>query len=218
MLPPAHTDHRGSLHCPDMCCCYGSCLSSSRKYGTDVTSLHFLYKLVIKTKDDLMNDHIQPAAATRVRTLWCDRVTSNHRFADVKGWFASFRHFIRFNGEFRSPGRRPEAAERVTPLRSEAGRVRRPAVDMWEAIRFIFPLNHSLVPVTDTEGNVHAPARSPATSFCPFCVVFRVFLRRFCLCLHLTHSHAVPERFRSAKIRPSQLSARHSRPHFYRQN
>lgn len=90
-----------------------------------------------------------------MRTLSCDHVTSSHRFADVKGWFASFRHFIRFNAEVRSPGRRPEAAERVTPLQWEAGRVRRSAVDKWEAIRFIFPLNHSLVPVTDTEGNVH---------------------------------------------------------------
>lgn len=29
--------------------CYRSCLSSRRKDGTDVTLLHFLYKLVIKT-------------------------------------------------------------------------------------------------------------------------------------------------------------------------
>lgn len=152
-----------------------------------------------------------------MRTLSCDHVTSSHRFADVKGWFASC-HFIRFNGEVGSPGRSPEAAERVTPLRSEAGRVRQPAVDMWEAIRFIFPLNHNPVPRQTLKVTRTEPARSLAASFCPLCVVFRVFLRRFCLCLHLTHSHAVPERFRSAKIRPSQLSARHSRPHFYRQN
>lgn len=106
-----------------------------------------------------------------MRTLSCDHVTSSHRFADVKGWFASC-HFIRFNGEVGSPGRSPEAAERVNPLRSEAGRVRQPAVDMWEAIRFIFPLNHSPVPVTDTEGNVHG-TRSLT------CYVILPALRRF---------------------------------------
>lgn len=91
-------------------------------------------------------------------------------------------------------------------------------MDIWEAIRFIFPLNHSRVPVTDTEGNVHGTRSLTRYVILPALRRFRVFLRRFCLCLHLTHSHAVPERFRSAKIRPSQLSARHSRPHFYRQN